>query len=93
MGVCPKGYNVAWWRRALRIALVNPPQDTTCPLPPMGLSLIAAVLERKGHRVTVVDANALKLRPEEVAPHITNCSSFLLPFHEGVGLALEKRTL
>jgi len=57
MGVCPKGYNVAWWRRALRIALVNPPQDTTCPLPPMGLSLIAAVLERKGHRVTVVGAS------------------------------------
>lgn len=56
----------------MKIVLVNPPQDTRYPLPPMGLSLIAAVLERKGHQVTVVDANALKLRAEEVAPYITN---------------------
>ena len=56
----------------MRVILVNPPQDTGYPLPPMGLSLLAAVLERKGHRVTVVDANALNLKPEGIAPHITN---------------------
>ncbi len=56
----------------MKIVLINPPQDTTYPLPPMGLSLIAAVLERKGHQVTVVDANALKLRPDEVTPFVTN---------------------
>jgi len=50
----------------LRITLINPPQFTRYPQPPMGLALIAAVLERAGYQVTVLEANALNLRPGEL---------------------------
>ena len=36
----------------------------------MGLALIAALLERQGYRVTVIDANVLKLTPAAVVPLI-----------------------
>ena len=50
-----------------KVALVNPTQFTKYSQPPVGLALIAAVLEREGYQVTVLDANALKLEPEGVA--------------------------
>ena len=34
----------------------------------MGLALIAAVLEKEGHQVTVLEANALQLKAEDVPP-------------------------
>ncbi|GAG43562.1 unnamed protein product, partial [marine sediment metagenome] len=36
------------------------------PQPPMGLALLAAVLERDGHAVDIIDANALGLSTDEV---------------------------
>jgi anaerobic magnesium-protoporphyrin IX monomethyl ester cyclase len=51
-----------------KIALVNPPQFTEYPQPPMGLLQLAAVLESKGYRVSIIDANALKLQPRDVVP-------------------------
>ncbi len=56
----------------LKIALVNPPQFTRYPQPPMGLAQIAAVLESNGYRVTIVDANALKLNPQEVVSRLAD---------------------
>ncbi len=50
----------------LKIALINPPQFTGYPQPPMGLAQIAAVLEASGYRVTIIDANALRLKPDEI---------------------------
>ncbi|MBI4180439.1 MAG: cobalamin B12-binding domain-containing protein [Chloroflexi bacterium] len=38
----------------------------------MGLAIIAAVLERHGYNVSVVDANALRLKPEDVVPYVTD---------------------
>jgi len=38
----------------------------------MGLALIAAVLERAGYQVTVLDANALRLQPEDIAQLVTD---------------------
>jgi len=38
----------------------------------MGLALIAAVLERAGHQVTVLDANALRLQPKDIALLVTD---------------------
>jgi len=35
----------------LKVALINPAQSTKYPQPPMGLALIAAVLEREGYKV------------------------------------------
>jgi radical SAM superfamily enzyme YgiQ (UPF0313 family) len=48
----------------LKVTLVNPLQSARYPQPPLGLAIIAAVLEKEGHRVTVLDANALGLTPE-----------------------------
>ena len=50
----------------MKVLLVNPPQPTKYAQPPMGLAIIAAVLEREGHQVNILDANALRLQPEEV---------------------------
>jgi len=46
--------------------LVNPPQFSGYPQPPMGIASIASVLEREGYSLVVVDANALGLEPEAV---------------------------
>ena len=46
--------------------LVNPPQFTRYPQPPLGLALLAAILEEKGYATSVLDANALNLRPEDI---------------------------
>ncbi len=56
----------------LKIALINPPQFTKYPQPPMGLALLAAVLERAGYPVTIVEANALKLSPEDMVPLVSD---------------------
>ena len=50
----------------MEIVLINPPQTIRYPQPPIGLALIAAVLEKAGHRVTLLDANALGLQPEDI---------------------------
>ncbi len=55
----------------LKVALINPAQVTKYPQPPMGLALIAAVLERNGYPVTFLDANALRLQPEALVPMVS----------------------
>ena len=50
----------------LKIALVNPPLYTRYPQPPLGLALIGAELEKAGYTVTLLDANAAQLTPEEI---------------------------
>ena len=57
---------------AIRVTLINPPQFTRYPQPPMGLAQIAAVLEARDYSVSVVDANALGLNPEEVVSYLTD---------------------
>ena len=56
----------------LKVTLINPPQFTRYPQPPVGLALIAAVMERGGHQVKILDANALGLHPEDVVPLVTD---------------------
>lgn len=58
----------------LKLVLINPPQPTKYPQPPMGLALIAAVVEREGYEVTVVDANALRLKPMNIVPYVTEAN-------------------
>lgn len=58
----------------MKVVLVNPPQLTRYYQPPMGLSLIAAVLEREGHQVSLLDANALKLKPEDIFPYVADAN-------------------
>src|SRR4030042_942635 len=56
----------------LKITLINPPQATRYPQPPIGLALIAAILERAGYPVKLLDANALQLKPEAIAAAVTD---------------------
>jgi len=51
-----------------KVTLVNPPQFTGYPQPPMGLILLAAVLESKGYPVNLVDANLLGMKPVDIIP-------------------------
>jgi anaerobic magnesium-protoporphyrin IX monomethyl ester cyclase len=59
-------------RRMIEVVLINPAQSTKYSQPPMGLALIAAVLEKGGYQVNVLDANLLKLKPYDVAPLVHN---------------------
>ncbi len=58
-------------RNMLNVTLINPPQFTRYPQPPVGMALVASILEKEGHRVRIIDANALRLMPEEV-PALVN---------------------
>ena len=40
-----------------RITLINPSLNTRYPQPPLGLALLAAILEKHGHSVKILDAN------------------------------------
>ena len=50
----------------MKTILINPSQNTKHPQPPLGLASIAAVLEQDGHRVEILDANALQLSEIEI---------------------------
>ena len=52
--------------------LINPPQNTKYPQPPLGLASIAAVLEGENYQVEILDANALQLSESEVAKETGN---------------------
>jgi len=43
-----------------KILLVNPPQATRYPQPPLGLAMVAAVLENNGYMVRILDLPALR---------------------------------
>jgi len=59
-------------KKMLKVTLINPPQFTKYPQPPVGLALIVAILEREGYPVTILDANVLGLQPEEAAAMVTD---------------------
>jgi anaerobic magnesium-protoporphyrin IX monomethyl ester cyclase len=57
----------------MKIVLVNPPAPTAevtkylrIAAPPMGLAYLAAVLERDGHSVSIIDVEALSLGPSQL---------------------------
>jgi len=54
----------------LKITLINPPQSTRYPQPPLGLALIAAILEREGYPVSLLDANVLQLKPQDISKKV-----------------------
>ena len=55
-----------------KVTLINPSQSTKYPQPPIGLALIAAVMEKEGYQVTILEANALKLEPAAVVPLVSD---------------------
>ena len=59
-------------KRGLKVVLINPPQFTGYPQPPMGIASIAAVLEREGYQLAVLDANALRLGSEDITSAVSD---------------------
>lgn len=59
----------------MKISLINPSNNTSYPQPPMGLALIAAVLEKDAHQVSIIDANALGLRAESISGYINGADA------------------
>ena len=41
-----------------KITLINPSQSTRYPQPPLGLALLAGILEKQGYKVIILDANS-----------------------------------
>lgn len=56
----------------MKTVLINPPQNTKYPQPPLGLASIAAVLEGENYQAEILDANALQLSESEIAEEIGN---------------------
>jgi len=54
----------------IKIALINPPQRTDFPQPPLGIAYVAATLEKTGNKVEVIDAAALKLNADETVKKV-----------------------
>lgn len=69
----------------MRFLLINPSRVLTrtniwsvvkSATPPIGLAILAAVLEKSGHRAHIIDAQALQLTPEDVTARATAAGSF-----------------
>jgi radical SAM superfamily enzyme YgiQ (UPF0313 family) len=56
--------------KSIKIALINPPQRTDFPQPPLGLAYIAATLEKVGNKVEIIDSAALKLDADETIKRV-----------------------
>jgi len=54
----------------MKILLINPWRDTNFPQPPLGLAMIAAVLEERGYQVKILDINALGLSGNSISHFI-----------------------
>ncbi|MEM2046098.1 MAG: radical SAM protein, partial [Candidatus Bathyarchaeia archaeon] len=53
----------------MRVTLINPPYPKGSPesvFIPLGISYLAAILERSGHEVYVMDCQALRLSPDDI---------------------------
>jgi len=62
----------------LKIILINPYQVSRYSQPPVGLAVIAGVLEKNGYQVSIIDGNALKIEPKEISSYIIDASIVLL---------------
>jgi anaerobic magnesium-protoporphyrin IX monomethyl ester cyclase len=56
----------------LKITLIHPPQHTDYPQPPLGLALIAAILEKQGYPVSIVDANTPGYSMENISTAVAD---------------------
>ena len=50
----------------MKTVLINPPQKTSFPQPPLGLAYVAASMEKKNLAVEIIDAPALKLDNDKI---------------------------
>ncbi len=70
----------------MNVLLINPPwvvrqsknlwRNVASVMPPLGLAWLAAVLERDGHRVRILDANADQLFVDQVPPWVRQHGPF-----------------
>lgn len=56
----------------MKTILVNPPQNTNYPQPPLGLASIAAILEAIEYKVEILDLNVVGLSMSEIVKKVRN---------------------
>ena len=56
----------------MKVLLINPPQLTKYPQPPLGLAMLAAVIDEKGYSVKIVDLAALGASEDAIPQIIQN---------------------
>lgn len=81
-------------RYILRILLINPPQDTQNPQPPLGLAMVAAVLEENGHSIKILDLptamfseNSLSMAIHHEKPDIVGITAVTPTINSAVSVA------
>jgi len=77
-----------------KILLINPPQSAKYPQPPLGLAMIAAVLEESGYQIKILDLQALrfseKVLPEMISqekPDVVGITAFTPTINAAVRVA------
>ena len=77
-----------------KILLVNPPQVTRYPQPPLGLAMVAAVLEKNGYRVKILDLPALGFSESSIPaildqekPELVGITAMTPTINSAVGVA------
>ena len=80
----------------MKISLINPSQHTNYPQLPLGLAYLAAVLEREGHEVSIVDANLENLPSKKAvksalkdSPDLIGITSMTPEVTEAINVARE----
>lgn len=73
----------------LKVTFVNPNQHTRYPQPPMGIALLAAVLQRGNYEVEVIDANALNLNYVDIIERIHSNIVCLTAMTPGIDTAIK----
>ena len=62
----------------MQIIAINPLQSLRYPQPPMGIATITAVLEKQGYPLSIIDANALQISPDNIPQYTNNTAVVLL---------------
>ena len=78
----------------MKILLVNPPQRTKCPQPPLGLAMVAAVLEKNGDSVQILDLallgmsdESLRIRIQQEKPDIVGITAMTPTINSALSVA------
>ena len=77
----------------MKILLVNPPQATRYPQPPLGLAMVAAVLEKNGYLVKILDLpvsgfseNSLSTIIRQEKPDVVGVTAMTPTINSAVGI-------
>lgn len=71
-----------------KVLLINPPQNTRYPQPPVGLAILAAVLEAVGYEVAIADGNIKVYQGiKDYEPDVVGITAMTSTITEALGVA------